>query len=86
MSLSLYALTCGHLEGEFGRLMEGGEGNITVPIPVFLIEHPKGRALFDTGLHPDCQNDAAAAWRANDQFVQDQLSSRRGSQRAARSD
>ena len=59
MSLSLYALTCGHIEGEFGRLMEGGEGNITVPIPVFLIEHPKGRALFDTGLHPDCQHDAA---------------------------
>jgi hypothetical protein len=60
MSLSLYALTCGHLEGEFGRFMEGGEGNITAPIPVFLIEHPKGRALFDTGLHPDCQYDAAA--------------------------
>jgi glyoxylase-like metal-dependent hydrolase (beta-lactamase superfamily II) len=59
MSLSLYALTCGHIEGEFGRLMEGGEGKITVPIPVFLIEHPKGRALFDTGLHPDCQHDAA---------------------------
>jgi aryl-alcohol dehydrogenase-like predicted oxidoreductase len=59
MSLSLYALTCGHLEGEFGRFMEGGEGNITAPIPVFLIEHPKGRALFDTGLHPDCQYDAA---------------------------
>src|SRR5436305_6311719 len=57
MSLSLYALTCGHLEGEFGRLMEGGEGDIIVPIPVFLIEHPKGRALFDTGLHPDCRHD-----------------------------
>ena len=57
MSLSVYALTCGHLKGEFGRLMEGGEGEITVPIPVFLIEHPKGRALFDTGLHPDCQHD-----------------------------
>ena len=37
--------------------MEGGEGDTTVPIPVFLIEHPKGRALFDTGLHPDCQHD-----------------------------
>jgi glyoxylase-like metal-dependent hydrolase (beta-lactamase superfamily II) len=59
MSLSVYALTCGHIEGEFGRLMEGGEGKITVPIPVFLIEHPKGRALFDTGLHPDCQHDPA---------------------------
>jgi N-acyl homoserine lactone hydrolase len=42
--------------GEFAHLMEGGEGDITVPIPVFLIEHPKGRALFDTGLHPDCQS------------------------------
>src|ERR1700724_2285785 len=57
MTLSLYALTCGHLEGEFGRLMEGGQGKITVPIAVFLIEHPKGRALFDTGLLPDCQHD-----------------------------
>src|SRR5580693_3254819 len=37
----------------------GGEGDITVPIPVFLIEHPKGRVLFDTGLHPDCQHDPA---------------------------
>lgn len=58
MDVSLYALTCGHLEDEFGRLMEAGQGAITLPIPVFLIEHPKGRALFDTGLHPDCQHDA----------------------------
>ena len=28
-----------------------------MPVPVFLIEHPKGRALFDTGLHPECQFD-----------------------------
>jgi glyoxylase-like metal-dependent hydrolase (beta-lactamase superfamily II) len=28
-----------------------------VPVPVYLIEHPKGRVLFDTGLHPDCRND-----------------------------
>jgi N-acyl homoserine lactone hydrolase len=57
MNLSLYALTCGRLEGQFSRLMEGGQGEIIVPIPAFLIEHPKGRALFDTGLHPDCQHD-----------------------------
>ena len=57
MSVKLYAFTCGTVTGEFARLMEGGEGDITVPIPVFLIEHPKGRALFDTGLHPDCQRD-----------------------------
>jgi len=59
MTVKLYAFTCGTLTGEFAHLMEGGEGDITVPIPVFLIEHPKGRALFDTGLHPDCQHDPA---------------------------
>src|SRR5215469_16823811 len=57
MSVKLFAFTCGTVTGEFGRLMDGGRGNITVPIPVFLIEHPRGRALFDTGLHPDCQHD-----------------------------
>ena len=59
MTIKLYAFTCGTVTGEFGRLMEGGEGDITLPIPVFLVEHPKGRALFDSGLHPDCQHDAA---------------------------
>jgi N-acyl homoserine lactone hydrolase len=59
MTVKLYTFTCGTVTGEFGHLMEGGEGDITVPIPVFLIEHPKGRALFDTGLHPDCQHDPA---------------------------
>ena len=46
MALKVYALTCGHLEGEYGRLMEGGEGRIRLPIPSYLIEHPKeiGRA------------------------------------------
>src|SRR5216683_2351387 len=60
MALKVYALTCGHLEGELGHLMEGGEGRIRLPIPSYLIEHPKGTALFDTGMHPDCQDDPAA--------------------------
>jgi N-acyl homoserine lactone hydrolase len=59
VSVKLYAFTCGTLTGEFARLMEGGEGDITVPIPVYRIEHPKGPALFDTGLHPDWQHDPA---------------------------
>jgi N-acyl homoserine lactone hydrolase len=56
----LYALTCGRLSGELGYLMEGGEGRVELPIPAYLIEHPKGRVLFDTGMHPDCQRDPAA--------------------------
>jgi glyoxylase-like metal-dependent hydrolase (beta-lactamase superfamily II) len=57
MTVKLYAFTCGTLTGEFARLMQGGEGDITVPVPVFLVEHRRGRVLFDTGLHPDCQRD-----------------------------
>jgi N-acyl homoserine lactone hydrolase len=59
VSLRVYAFTCGHLTGELGHLMEGGEGKIRLPIPAYLIEHPKGTALFDTGMHPDCQHDPA---------------------------
>ena len=59
MTVKLFAFTCGTVTGEFGRLMEGANGDITVPVPVFLIEHHKGRALFDTGLHPDCRDDPA---------------------------
>jgi glyoxylase-like metal-dependent hydrolase (beta-lactamase superfamily II) len=41
-------------------MMEGGDGEITVPVPAYLIEHPKGSLLFDTGMHPDCQRDLAS--------------------------
>jgi N-acyl homoserine lactone hydrolase len=60
MGIRLYAMTCGHLTGDLGDLMEGGEGRIRVPIPAYLIEHPKGVALFDSGVHPECQTNPAA--------------------------
>jgi N-acyl homoserine lactone hydrolase len=60
MTVKLYAMTCGHVTGQLGYLMEGGEGEARLPIPAFLIEHPKGTALFDTGMHPDCQRDPVA--------------------------
>ena len=58
MTVKLYAMTCGYLGGPFDALMEGGEGRIDLPIPSFLIEHPKGRALYDTGMHPQLRTDA----------------------------
>jgi len=60
MSLRVFAFTCGTMTCEFGRLLEGGGGDVSVPVPAFLIEHPNGRALFDTGLHPECQTDPVA--------------------------
>src|SRR5260370_30359691 len=58
MTVKLYAMTCGYLGGPFDALMEGGEGRIDLPIPSFLLEHPKGRALYDTGMHPELRTNA----------------------------
>lgn len=52
MTIRLHAMTCGYLTLPFGFLVEGQEGQISVPVPSYLIEHPKGRVVFDTGLTP----------------------------------
>ncbi len=36
-------------------MIEGEDGQVALPIPSYLIEHPKGRAVFDTGMHPQCR-------------------------------
>ena len=38
MGVSLYAFTCGELEGEFGRVMEGAEGSVAMPIPAHAVQ------------------------------------------------
>ena len=59
MTAKLYAMTCGRLVGRLKDMIEGEDGPVALPIPSYLIEHPKGRALFDTGMHPQCRTDAA---------------------------
>ncbi|NOX52516.1 MAG: N-acyl homoserine lactonase family protein [Gammaproteobacteria bacterium] len=51
MSVKLYAFCCGYLTLPRSFLLAKAEGMITVPVPSYLIEHSKGRVLFDTGLH-----------------------------------
>ena len=55
--MKVFAMTCGRLTGRMKDLMEGEAGEVTLPIPSYLIEHPKGRVLFDSGMHPTCQTD-----------------------------
>jgi glyoxylase-like metal-dependent hydrolase (beta-lactamase superfamily II) len=57
VALAVYAFTCGWLTLPASILLAGEEGDLTVPVPAYLIEHPRGRALFDSGLHPDTQTD-----------------------------
>jgi glyoxylase-like metal-dependent hydrolase (beta-lactamase superfamily II) len=57
--MKLHALTCGWLDGPTGNFLAGEHGRLRVPVPCFLIEHPQGAVLFDTGLHPQTQTDPA---------------------------
>ncbi len=57
MTVKMYALECGRLTGRAKDMVEGEEGEIELPIPSYLIEHPKGTVLYDTGMHPVLQTD-----------------------------
>jgi glyoxylase-like metal-dependent hydrolase (beta-lactamase superfamily II) len=56
--VKLYAFACGWLTGPTGLFLDGEHGTIRMPVPAFLIRHPQGDVLFDTGLHPDVVHDA----------------------------
>lgn len=57
MSVRLLAFACGWLTGPRALFVEGAKGSVRVPVPVFVIEHPRGRVLFDSGMHRELQDD-----------------------------
>lgn len=59
MPVKLYAFTCGYLTLPSWFMLDGESGKMRVPVPGYLIVHPKGIALFDTGLHLDTHNNPA---------------------------
>ncbi|SCW69783.1 Metallo-beta-lactamase superfamily protein [Sphingobium faniae] len=51
MPVTLRAFTCGWFQSPLTFFLGGEDKRIVrSPIPAYLIEHPQGRALFDTGL------------------------------------
>ena len=63
MSVRVFALTCGWIAADLGQFLEGETGQVRIPVPSWLIEHPKGRLLFDSGLHPTTQTDPGSRLR-----------------------
>jgi glyoxylase-like metal-dependent hydrolase (beta-lactamase superfamily II) len=59
MALRLFGMTCGWLVSDLGGFLEGASGEIRVPVPSYLVRHPRGAVLFDSGLHPELQSDPA---------------------------
>jgi glyoxylase-like metal-dependent hydrolase (beta-lactamase superfamily II) len=47
--MKLYVFTSGALTLAKTIIQSGGEGTITIPVGFFVIQHPKGNVLFDTG-------------------------------------
>jgi N-acyl homoserine lactone hydrolase len=58
----MWALDCPTLTVDATTLMYGLSGMLTIPMPSFLIEHPKGLVLFDTGIAPEAIVDPVAVY------------------------
>ena len=64
--LTLFAFNCGWFQCRPGYFVAGDEGNyLRGPVPSYLIDHPKGRALFDTGMGVRYRRDAGTALPAD---------------------
>ncbi|HEX7758257.1 MAG TPA: N-acyl homoserine lactonase family protein [Caulobacteraceae bacterium] len=53
MTLKLFGCVCGHLDSAAASmgLAGGAADRVRAPMPFYVIDHPKGLALFDCGLH-----------------------------------
>lgn len=58
----LWALDGATMTLENSLLVVGGQGQLTVPLPTFVIEHERGLVLFDTGLVPEAAGDPSAVY------------------------
>lgn len=56
-AVRLHMFSTGTMTSALGGFLEGEEGDLTYPVPVFLIEHPDGLVAVDAGLHPDLARD-----------------------------
>lgn len=60
----LYAFICGQHTIPSERMIAGTTGLITIPIPAFVIEHPEGLILFDTGFNRRVHQNLASYYPA----------------------
>jgi len=65
-TLRLFAFNCGWFQCRPGYFIEGDEGDyLRGPVPSYLIDHPRGRALFDSGMGVRYRRELAEALPPN---------------------
>ncbi len=58
MTVQIQPLHCGTLTAPRSMFVQGGDGeDLSIPVPAWLIRHPEGLVLFDTGMHVDLTAD-----------------------------
>src|SRR5688572_6431303 len=59
--LSIFALSCGSLEFDRSLFFPAATPGVDIVMPVssFLVVHPAGKLIFDTGIHRDARTDPA---------------------------
>jgi N-acyl homoserine lactone hydrolase len=50
-------MTCGWLTAPTALFLAGEEGTLRIPVPCYLVDHPQGRVLFDSGMPVAAQVD-----------------------------
>lgn len=56
-SVRLHMFSTGSMTSPLGGFLEGASGELTYPVPVFVIEHPRGLVMVDAGLDRDLGKD-----------------------------
>ena len=54
-TLRVRSLECGFVGADLGTMLEGQIGHIRMPVAAFVVEHPNGTLVFDTGMHPELE-------------------------------
>lgn len=51
--IRLTPIEAGYLTTDTANLCEGASGRATIPVACWIVEHPRGTLIFDTGMHAD---------------------------------
>jgi glyoxylase-like metal-dependent hydrolase (beta-lactamase superfamily II) len=70
---ALAGFRCGTITADAGTFARGDSGEVTVPVPCYLLRHRDRNVLFDAGLHAEVALDAAARLGVMEQYFRHRL-------------
>lgn len=60
MTVTLHGMVCGSLHMPLRYIIDNAPGDVDIPVPTYLISHPKGTVVFDTGMERSLRTDDPA--------------------------